>query len=96
MVGDVESTLAALDENRAPPPSALTIDEPARTPPIPFASSGDIRDYLTNPRNAAILASYIMEQFQEYDASNYPREFSAIVLDPEYKKVVFWTPVAKK
>ena len=96
MVGDVQATLTALEENRPPPPPPVSGEEEARPPRLPFSSSEAIRDYLSNTRNAAILASYIMEQIEEYDGSTFPREFATILLDQEYKKLVFWTPVAPK
>ena len=96
MIGDVETTLSAMEENRPLPQPPVYPEEPARAPPLPFASSEAIREYLSNPRNAAILASYIMDQIHEYDGSTFPREFATLLLDEEYKKLVFWTPVAPR
>ncbi len=101
MVGEVEANLESLGAPRQP--STATTTQPsglaesgAGPPPLPFDSSTAIRDYLSNPRNAAVLASYLMETIPEYSAANYPREFANLVLAPQYKKSVFWTPVAPR
>ena len=97
MVGDVEATLHALEHNR-PLPQALRHGQDVATgpPPLPFTNSADIRNYLSNPRNAALLASYIMEQMSEYTAATFPREFASLVLAEQYKISVYWTPQAPK
>ena len=98
MVGEVEATLQALSTHRP-----LAASQPSRQlelgggpPPLPFQNSAAVREYLSTPRNAAVLASYIMERITDYTAANFPREFASLVLAPQYKKSVFWTPIAPK
>ena len=97
MVGDVEATLYALEHNR-PLPQPIVPEAAAATgpPPLPFADSAAIREYLSNPRNVAILASYIMEEITAYSAATFPRELASLILSPNYKTSVYWTPVAQK
>ena len=96
MVVDVEATLGALEANQPLPEPVPVADTPAGPPPLPFRDSAAIREYLSNPRNAAVLASYVMEQVQDYTGANFPRQFALLLLSTEYKSVVFWTPVAPK